>query len=64
MKALYLKPSDPEAFEIVQRLFESHQDFSKVRDDDNGVSVYNDNLELCIVIDHPYSVKPCNPTPT
>jgi hypothetical protein len=62
MKALYLNPSDPEAFDIVQRLFTKHEDFRKVRDNDNGVSVYNDKLELCIVIDHPYSLVSCNPT--
>jgi hypothetical protein len=57
MKALYLEPTDPEAFEIVQRLFESHHDFRKVRDNDDGISVYNDKLELCIVIDHPYTCR-------
>jgi hypothetical protein len=61
MKALFLNPTDPEAFDIVQRLFEKHQDFRKVRDNDDGVSVYNKKLKLCVVIDHPYSL--CNPTP-
>lgn len=60
MKAIYLEPSDPEQFETVQKIFEKHEDFSEVRNDEHGYSCYNKKLKVCVVIDHPYSV--CNPT--
>jgi hypothetical protein len=61
MKVIYHEPRDPELFEAVCTAYAQHQDFFTVRDNDNGRSFFNRKLNICVVIDHPYSV--CNLTP-
>jgi hypothetical protein len=63
MKVIYHEPKDPELFEAAKSLHEQHQDFEQLRSDDNGCSFYNKKVDVCIVISHPYSIGPCNPTP-
>jgi hypothetical protein len=62
MKVIYHEPKDPELFEAVCQLYAQHEDFTTKRDDHNGCSFYNKKVDVCIVIDHPYSVESCNPT--
>jgi hypothetical protein len=63
MTTLYLEPTDPEEFETLQKVFEGHKDFETQKNTDEVFCSYNALLDICVYIDHPYSVKPCNPTP-
>jgi hypothetical protein len=62
MTTLYLEPKDPEGFEALQSVFEQHRDFEAQKNTDEVFCTYNERLDVCIYVDHPYSVKPCNPT--
>jgi hypothetical protein len=63
MKVIYHEPKDPDLFDAVCTVYAQHQDFFTVRDNDNGCSFFNRKLNICVVIDHPYSLESCNPTP-
>jgi hypothetical protein len=63
MTTLFLEPADPGQFEASQKIFERHKDFETQKNSDEVFCSYNARLDICVYVDHPYSVKPCSPPP-